>query len=80
MEGMLFHIHDSTIFYIFPKPEARRQKSRPSPQEHGGRGVCGGFRRVLAKNRGQSRRPACQSRTRQKSFLFLLEEKIWRAK
>ena len=40
------------------KGNSRRQKSRPSPQEHGGRGVWGEFRRVLAKNRGQSRRPA----------------------
>ena len=38
---------------------SRRQNFRPSPQEHGGRGVWGEFRRALAKNRGQPRRLLC---------------------
>jgi hypothetical protein len=71
----LFRCKKSSCF----KKVSVRQKSRPSPQEHGGRGVWGEFRRVLAKNRGQARRPAHQSRAPQKSFLFLLEEKIGRA-
>src|SRR3989344_9619892 len=37
MEGMLFHIHDSTIFYIFPKPEARRRKSKKESAAHSSR-------------------------------------------
>jgi len=38
------------------------------------------FHRVLVKNKGQSRRPLLvQSKTQQKSFFFLLEEKIRRA-
>ena len=59
---------------------SRRQKSRPSPQEHGGRGVWGEFRRTRADTeRGQPRRLLVESRIPQKSFLFLLEEKIGRA-
>ena len=34
------------------------------------------FRHARAKNRGRPRRPARQNRALQKSFLFLLEEKI----
>jgi len=37
------------------------------------------FRHARAKDRGRPRRPAHQSRATQKSFLFLLEEKIGRA-
>jgi len=37
------------------------------------------FRHARAKDRGRPRRPARQSRATQKSFLFLLEEKIGRA-
>jgi hypothetical protein len=39
--------------------------------------VWGGeFRRVRAKNRGRTRRLLVQSRAPQKSFVFLLEEKM----
>ncbi|MDD3729374.1 MAG: hypothetical protein PHH50_03635 [Candidatus Pacebacteria bacterium] len=62
------------------RESCRRQKSRPSPKGNGGRGGCGGnsaipFQKIEAS-------PAAllvQSRTQQKSFLFLLEEKIGRA-
>jgi len=37
------------------------------------------FRHARAKDRGRPRRPVRQSRATQKSFLFLLEEKIGRA-
>ena len=42
-------------------------------------GVGGGIPPARAKDRGRPRRPARQSRATQKSFLFLLEEKIGRA-
>ena len=42
-------------------------------------GVGGGIPPARAKDRGRPRRPAHQSRATQKSFLFLLEEKIGRA-
>ena len=45
----------------------------------GGGGWGEGSRHARAKDRGRTRRPARQSRATQKSFLFLLEEKIWRA-
>ena len=45
--------------------------------EGGGRGEE--FRHARAKDRGRPHRPAHQSRATQKSFLFLLEEKIGRA-
>ena len=65
------------IGYSMEKSEhfSRRQKSRPSPQEHGGRGVWGEFRRVLAKNRGQPRRLACQSNAPQKNTLVIKRSK-----
>ena len=47
----------------------------PSPQEHGGRGGWGEFRRVLAKDRGQTRHLAIHCRTPQKNFLFLFRRK-----
>ncbi|MDO8591853.1 MAG: hypothetical protein Q7R60_02965, partial [bacterium] len=51
----------------------------PSPQEHGGRGVWGEFRRVLAKDRGQSRHLAIHCKTPQKNTLFIRRKKIQRA-
>src|SRR3989338_1370702 len=64
-------IHHAICIYI-----CRRQKSRPSPQEHGGRGVWGGeFRRVLAKNRGQSRRPARSEQNTKEKFCFPFRRK-----
>jgi len=65
----LFTYHYQTNSY------SRRQKSRPSPQEHGGRGVWGEFRRVLAKNRGQSRRPARSEQNPAKKFSFPFRRK-----
>ena len=62
------------------KEECRRQKSRPSPQEHGGRGGGGGDSAVfLQKIEAKTAALPVESRTQQKSFLFLLEEKIRRA-
>jgi len=61
------------------KGNSRRQKSRPSPQEHGGRG-CGGNSAVfLQKIEAKPAALLVESRSQQKSFLFLLEEKIRRA-
>ena len=51
----------------------RRQKSRPSPQEHGGRGRWGGNSAVfLQKIEAKPAALLVQSRTKQKSFVFLL--------
>jgi len=51
--------------------------SREGVAEGGGWGEE--FRHARAKDRSRTRRPARQSRATQKSFLFLLEEKIGRA-
>jgi hypothetical protein len=58
---------------------AAKNSVRPSEGVAGGGGWGEEFRHARAKDRGRTRRPARQSRATQKSFLFLLEEKIGRA-
>ncbi|RJQ30027.1 hypothetical protein C4565_01125, partial [Candidatus Parcubacteria bacterium] len=48
-----------------------RKNFRPSEQRNGGRGVWGEFRHSFAKNSGQPRRLAFQSKTSQKNTLFI---------
>ena len=58
---------------------AAKNSVRPSEGVAEGGGWGEEFRHARAKDRGRTRRPAHQSRATQKSFLFLLEEKIRRA-
>jgi len=57
----------------------RRQKFRPAKRGRGGRGVWGEFRRARAEPKQSPAALLVQSRTPQKSFVFLLEETIRRA-
>src|SRR3990167_11004405 len=64
---------------IFLNLAAAKNPVRPSEGVAEGGGWGEEFRHARAKDRGRPRRPAHQSRATQKSFLFLLEEKIRRA-
>src|SRR3990167_460565 len=61
---------------IFLNLAAAKNPVRPSEGVAEGGGWGEEFRHARAKDRGRPRRPAHQSRATQKSFLFLLEEKI----
>jgi len=51
-------------------------KNPVRPRKNTAEGGCGGeFRRVLAKNRGQPHRLACQSNAPQKNTLFIKRRK-----
>jgi len=71
----LLHGSILPLFCRFDKPAAKIFRRRSEGAAEGG---CGG-NSAAPEPEAKPRRLIVQSRSQQKSFLFLLEEKIWRA-